>query len=93
MSDVRKRPQPRRTLLIKESQFLKASFKRKEKELQLLIDEKQQVVTSLEDAISRLKQERKKRSAALQEKLFNQFRMLNAKGERKELCELFRGYT
>lgn len=77
-------------LLIKESQFLKASFKRKEKELQLLIDEKQQVVTSLEDAISRLKQERKKRSAALQEKLFNQFRMLNAKGERKELCELFK---
>lgn len=78
------------TLLIRESQHQKASFKRKEKELQNLIKEKQNKVSQIEETICLLKQERKKRSAALQEKLFGQFRMLNAKGERKDLCELFK---
>lgn len=78
------------TLLIRESQHQKASFKRKEKELQNFIKEKQGKVRQIEETICLLKQERKKRSAALQEKLFGQFRMLNAKGERKNLCELFK---
>lgn len=78
------------TLLIRESQHQKASFKRKEKELQNFIKEKQDKVRQIEETICLLKQERKKRSAALQEKLFGQFRMLNAKGERKDLCELFK---
>lgn len=78
------------TLLIRESQHQKASFKRKEKELQNFIKEKQGKVPQIEETICLLKQERKKRSAALQEKLFGQFRMLNAKGERKDLCELFK---
>lgn len=78
------------TLLIRESQHQKASFKRKEKELQNFIKEKQGKVRQIEETICLLKQERKKRSAALQEKLFGQFRMLNAKGERKDLCELFK---
>lgn len=78
------------TLLIRESQHQKASFKRKEKELQNFIKEKQDKVRQIEETICLLKQEQKKRSAALQEKLFGQFRMLNAKGERKDLCELFK---
>lgn len=78
------------TLLIRESQHQKASFKRKEKELQNFIKEKQGKVRQIEETICLLKQERKKRSAALQKKLFGQFRMLNAKGERKDLCELFK---
>lgn len=78
------------TLLIRESQHQKASFKRKEKELQNFIKEKQGKVRQIEETICLLKQERKKRSATLQEKLFGQFRMLNAKGERKDLCELFK---
>lgn len=78
------------TLLIRESQHQKASFKRKEKELQNFIKEKQGKVRQIEETICLLKQERKKRSAALQEKLFGQFRMLNAKGKRKDLCELFK---
>lgn len=78
------------TLLIRESQHQKASFKRKEKELQNFIKEKQDKVRQIEETICLLKQERKKRSAALQEKLFGQFRMLNAKGKRKDLCELFK---
>ena len=39
--------------------------------------------------IERLKTERKERSAALQRKLFEQFRMLNAQGEVKDLYTIF----
>jgi tRNA pseudouridine32 synthase/23S rRNA pseudouridine746 synthase len=38
-------------------------------------------VITFETEIEKLKNERKQRSAALQQKLFEQFRMLNAKGE------------
>ena len=42
--------------------------------------------------IERLRTERKTRSAALQQWLFKQFRMLNALGEEQEknLCDLFK---
>ena len=43
-----------------------------------------------ETEILLLKQERKTRSAALQLWLFRQFDMLNAKGEHKYLCEIFK---
>lgn len=46
-------------------------------------------LTKEEQEIEQLKQERKRRSAALQRKLFEQFRILNARGEVKDLCELF----
>ena len=36
-----------------------------------------------------LRNERRNRSAALQQKLFAEFRMLNAKGEVSDLCEIF----
>ncbi len=42
-----------------------------------------------ERRISALKSERKPRSAALQQKLFEQFGMLNYRGEVKNLCEIF----
>ena len=42
-----------------------------------------------ERRISALKSERKTRSAALQQKLFEQFGMLNYRGELKNLCEIF----
>ena len=40
--------------------------------------------------MERLKTERKQRSAALQKQLFDQFQILNAKGEIKSLCALFK---
>ena len=40
--------------------------------------------------IERLRTERKTRSAALQQWLFKQFRMLNALGEEQDLCDLFK---
>ena len=53
------------------------------------LEEDQAKVDRLEQEIEQLKQERKRRSAALQRKLFEQFRILNARGEVKDLCELF----
>lgn len=77
-------------VLIRESQHQKAEFKRKEKSLQEEIEKRTRKVDSFETKINCLKQERKKRSATLQQKLFARFRLLNAKGETKDLCELFR---
>ncbi len=76
--------------LIRESQFQKAEYKRLEKMLKEAIAVEEEKVGAYEKQISQLKQERKTRSAALQLKLFGQFRMLNARGEVKDLCELFR---
>ena len=61
-------------------------MERRLKEETTLLDERLQVV---ENEIADLKQERKTRSAALQLKLFEHFRMLNARGEVKDLCQIF----
>ncbi len=75
--------------LIKESQFLKAEYKRMEKSwkerLNILLIRWEEARSMIE----RWKQERKMRSASLQMKLFRQFKILNGRGEEKDLCELF----
>lgn len=76
-------------LLIKESQHMKAAHKLTKKSLRSILEEDQAKVDRLEQEIEQLKQERKRRSAALQRKLFEQIRILNARGEVKDLCELF----
>ena len=75
--------------LVSESQFQKAEFKRLERRLKEAVAEKDAELKAVEDEITRLKQERKSRSAALQWKLFEHFRMLNALGEVKDLCQIF----
>ena len=75
--------------MTKESQFMKAELRRLKKSL----SEKTTLETEYEDYqnnIFRLKQLRKQLSDALQQWLFAQFRMLNAKGEEKDLLEIFR---
>lgn len=76
--------------MIRESQFQKAEYKRLEKRLKEEVQQQAEELEKIEQFIRQLKQERKTRSAALQQKLFEQFRMLNAKGEVKDLCELFK---
>ena len=75
--------------LIKESQFQKAEFKRLERSLKEEVETCRLNLESLLSEIDQLKHERKTRSAALQLKLFEQFRLLNANGEVKDLCEIF----
>ena len=78
-----------REALVRESQFQKAEYKRLEKRWKCELSERESTLKNFESEISRLKQERKTRSATLQRKLFHQFRMRNALGDEKDLCELF----
>lgn len=75
--------------LIRESQFQKAEYKRLERSWKARITTLQTQTEDWERRISALKSERKTRSAALQQKLFAQFGMLNYRGELKNLCEIF----
>ena len=75
--------------LIRESQYQKAEYKRLEKKWKKRLEELETEVRHFDIEIERLKTERKERSAALQRKLFEQFRMLNAQGEVKDLYTIF----
>lgn len=75
--------------LIRESQYQKAEFKRQERAWKARIATLQAEADTYAGQIEKLKDERKSRSAALQQKLFGQFRILNAKGETKDLPSIF----
>ena len=75
--------------LIRQSQHDSAESKRIKKALSERIAEAESAVTALTSDIEQLRSERRQRSADLQMALFREFRMLNAKGEVKDLCELF----
>jgi Pseudouridylate synthases, 23S RNA-specific len=75
--------------MVRISQFEKAEYKRLEKRWQSRLAELQQEVNLFHNEIERLKAERKTKSAALQQKLFDSFQMLDSKGEAKGLCEIF----
>ena len=75
--------------MIKESQFMKAELRRLKKALA----EKTTLETEYSDFqenLLKMKQLRKTLSEALQQWLFSQFRMMNVKGERKDLLEIFK---
>lgn len=75
--------------LIRQSQHDSAESKRIKKALSERIAEAESAVAALTSEIEQLRCERRQRSADLQMALFREFRMLNAKGEVKDLCELF----
>lgn len=75
--------------LIRESQFQKAEYKRLERSWKDKIASLQVEAGNWEKQIQELKAERKVRSAALQQQLFEQFRMLNYRGDVKTLCDIF----
>ena len=75
--------------LIRESQFQKAEYKRLERSWKDKIASLQVEAGNWEKQIQELKAERKVRSAALQQQLFEQFRMLNYRGEVKTLRDIF----
>lgn len=75
--------------MIRESQYQKAEFKRLERYWKEQISEIKTELESFSSQIEALKAERRNRSAALQQKLFQKFNFLNAKGETKNLCAIF----
>lgn len=76
--------------LIRESQHQKAEYKRLERRWKEKTTSLQAQVDARAAQIQALKAERKTRSAALQQKLFEQFNMMNYRGEAKNLCDIFR---
>ncbi|MBQ4064364.1 MAG: RluA family pseudouridine synthase [Bacteroidaceae bacterium] len=79
--------------LVRQSQFEKAELKRITRKYNERIDEARAVLQLFTRQIAQLATERKQRSAALQEWLFRQFKMLNGRGEEKTLLEIFAAYN
>jgi len=75
--------------LIRESQFQKAEYKRTVQRWKEKIAVVQAESDIFEKRIEALKKERKERSAALQQRLFEQFSMLNYRGEARNLYDIF----
>ena len=76
--------------LIKESQFLKAEYNRLKRKWHDSIDEKKGELITLRKPIELLEKQRKTASNILQLKLFEQFVLLNALGEKRSLCDIFK---
>lgn len=79
----------RKEELLDESRYLKAEYKRLKERCADREQACMGLVKNMEAQIESWKQERKHRSAALQRKLFNQFQILNARGEVKDMCTVF----
>ena len=75
--------------LVRESQFQKAELKRATARWQQRIAECEATVAPLKATVAAMKEERKRRSAALQRWLFEQFKVLNAAGGEKSLLDIF----
>lgn len=76
-------------ILNRQSQHQKAEQKRGERIFKKHVEELRGAIDKFEKKIEGLKEERKKRSAALQQKIFEQFRLLNYQGETKNVFEIF----
>ena len=75
--------------LVKQSQYFKGNFSRLKKHHRELIDAATMEVKKYEEHLNALYQKRRTMSDALQTWIFEQFQMLNVRGECKNLVEIF----
>ena len=75
--------------MTRESQHMKAEMRRLKRRGSELLAAKEQAVKAFEEEISALKARRRQMSDGLQRWLFSQYSMLNARGERRDLCDIF----
>ncbi len=75
--------------LVRESQFQKAELRRLKRRWTEATEKLETQVGTLKKEIDGLEEERQRRSEALQLWLFDHFVMLNAKGEKRSLLEIF----
>ena len=92
--DAMRREQPQmddatKAMLIRESQHDKAQLRRLMKSCEASVAEHQEALDVMEREIEALKRERRESSDALQRWLFDQYVMLNAKGMRRTLIDIF----
>ena len=76
--------------MIRESQFMKAELRRRRKAME---QADSTLNTQHSTLLKSLQRKRKQMSDALQRWLFSAYRMLNAKGEERDLIDIFREYT
>lgn len=75
--------------MVHESQFQKAELRRLKKQLSLSVQAAEDQLQAFDQRIAELQRERRERSEALQQWLFSQYDMLNARGQRRNLCSIF----
>ena len=78
--------------MVRESQFQKAEIKRAEKRMREALEPLQGRLAAVMGEIEGMKELRKVKSAALQEEIFRHFVFFNARGEKKDLLEIFKDY-
>lgn len=78
------------TAMEHESQHIKAELRRVRKRMEERHTADEAPVKAVEERINTLKKRRHDMSDALQQWLFSQYRMLNARGEERDLCDIFR---
>ena len=76
--------------MIRESQFMKAELRRRRKAME---QAESTLNTQHSTLLKSLQRKRKQMSDELQRWLFSAYRMLNAKGEERDLIDIFRVYT
>ena len=76
--------------MIRESQFMKAELRRRRKAMEQAESTRN---TQHSTFLKSLQRKRKQMSDELQRWLFSAYRMLNAKGEERDLIDIFREYT
>lgn len=79
--------------LIHQSRFEKAELKRLARACNEQVESARALFLPFTQRIAALAAERKQRSAALQEWLFTQFKVLNGRGEKASLLQIFATYT
>ena len=75
--------------LLNESRFAKAEYKRNVKRWDEKVAALKAAVASYDEQVTAMKNERKRRSAALQQWLFDNFVLLDSTGERRSLSQIF----
>jgi len=78
--------------MVRESQFQKAEIKRAEKRMREALEPLRGRLAGILNDIEGMKELRKVKSAALQEEIFRHFVFFNARGEKKDLLEIFKDY-
>ncbi len=77
-------------LLEREGQHAKAELRRLKRQLALRVETAEGRLEAFRAPLRALAEERRRRSAALQERLFDSYVLNNARGERRSLAEVFR---
>lgn len=80
-------------VLVRESQYQKAELKRATAKWRQAIADGEAAVAPFKARVSAMKEERKNRSAALQQWLFTQYKVLNAAGEERSLLDIFAAHS